>query len=73
MSWKGNQGHTYGLSFWLPFQGTGTYFYDAYSFRSFYLPSFGMGELRPENVAAQKQAYDECRRIAPTCLATTTR
>jgi alpha-galactosidase len=65
---EANQGHTYGLSFWLPFQGTGVYAYDAYSFRSFYLPSFGMGELRPENVAAQKQAYGECRRIAPCML-----
>jgi len=64
---EGNQGHTYGLSFWLPFQGTGTYSYDAYSFRSFYLPSFGMGELRPENVAAQKQAVGPslpCRELA---------
>jgi alpha-galactosidase len=65
---EGNQGHTYGLSFWLPFQGTGTYSYDPYSYRSFYLPSFGMGGLRPENVAAQKQAYEECRRIAPYML-----
>lgn len=65
---EGNQGHTYGLSFWLPFQGTGTYAYDVYSFRSFYLPSFGMGALTSKNVAAQKQAYDECRRIAPCML-----
>ncbi|OHB80918.1 MAG: hypothetical protein A2V98_05615 [Planctomycetes bacterium RBG_16_64_12] len=66
--WFPAQGHTYGLSFWLPFQGTGTYAYEAYSFRSFYLPSFGMGELTPENVAAQKQAYEECRRIAACML-----
>ena len=65
---EGNQGHTYGLSFWLPFQGTGVYSYDPYSFRSFYLPSFGMGELRPENAAAQKQAYGECRKVAPCML-----
>jgi alpha-galactosidase len=65
---EGNQGHTYGLSFWLPFQGTGVYTYDPYSYRSFYLPSFGMGGLSPENVAAQTKAYDECRRIAPTML-----
>jgi alpha-galactosidase len=65
---EGNQGHTYGLSFWLPFQGTGAYLYDSYSFRSFYLPSFGMGELTPENRAAQKRAYDECRAIAPCML-----
>ena len=65
---EGNQGHTHGLSSWLPFQGTGVYSYDPYSYRSFYLPSFGMGGLTPENVAAQKKAYDECRRIAPAML-----
>jgi alpha-galactosidase len=62
---EGNQCHTYGLSFWLPYQGTGTYFYDPYSFRSFYLPSFGMGNLTTENTHSQKQAYDECGKIAP--------
>jgi len=65
---EGNQGHTFGLSSWLPFQGTGCYLYDAYSFRSFYLTSFGMGGLSPENIAAQKQAYSECKRIAPMML-----
>ena len=65
---EGNQGHTYGLSFWLPFQGTGCYLYEPYAFRSFYLPSFGMGGLTPENAAAQKQAYRECSRIAPLML-----
>ena len=33
----GNQGQTYGLSSWLPFQGTGVYFYDTYRMRSFYM------------------------------------
>lgn len=65
---EGNQGHTYGLSSWLPFQGTGVYFYDAYSFRSFYLPSFGMGGLTPDNTEAQKKAYCECKQIAPCML-----
>jgi alpha-galactosidase len=65
---EGNQGHTYGLSFWLPFQGTGVYFYDTYSLRSFYLPSFGMGRLTPENAEAQKKAYGECSKIAPYML-----
>jgi alpha-galactosidase len=66
---EGNQGHTYGLSFWLPFQGSGVYSYDAYAFRSFYMASFGMGTLTPENTAAQQQAYAECRKIAPLMLA----
>ena len=65
---EGNQGHTYGLSSWLPFQGTGCYLYDSYSLRSFYLTSFGMGGLAPENLLAQKQAYAECRRLAPLML-----
>jgi alpha-galactosidase len=66
---EGNQGHTYGLSAWLPFQGTGVYLYDDYTLRSFYLPSFGMGKLTRENAAKQKQAYDECGRLAPLMLA----
>ena len=65
---RGNQGHTYGLSSWFPFQGTGVYCYDSYSFRSFYLPGFGMGTLTSENTAAQQQAYLECSKIAPDML-----
>ncbi len=65
---EANQCHTHGLSFWLPFQGTGVYRYDSYSFRSFYLPSFGMGGLSPENTEAQQQAYAECAKIAPSML-----
>jgi alpha-galactosidase len=65
---EGNQGHTYGLSMWLPFQGTGVYFYDTYSVRSFYIPSFGMGGLTPENTESQKQAYRECGEIALSML-----
>jgi alpha-galactosidase len=65
---EANQGHTYGLSFWLPFQGIGCYLYEPYAFRSFYLPSFGMGGLTRANEAAQKQAYRECSRIASLML-----
>jgi alpha-galactosidase len=65
---EGQQGHTYGLSFWLPFYGSGCYLYDKYSYRSFYMPLFGMGGLSAENAAAQKTAYDECRKIAPYML-----
>jgi alpha-galactosidase len=62
----GNQCHTYGLSFWLSFQGSGCRFYDPYSFRSFYMAEFGMCEgLAPGNAAAQIQAYAECKKIAP--------
>ena len=65
---RGNQGQTYGLSSWLPFQGTGVYFYDTYRMRSFYMAGFGMGQLTPENTAAQQQAYSECAKIAPDIL-----
>jgi alpha-galactosidase len=65
---EGNQGHTYGLSSWLPFQGQGVYSHDKYTARSFYMASFGMDRLTPENTAAQRKAYAECRRIAPSML-----
>jgi alpha-galactosidase len=65
---EGNQGHTYGLSFWLPFQGSGVLGYDPYSYRSFYMASFGMGGLTSQNKAAQKQAYAECTKISPYML-----
>jgi alpha-galactosidase len=65
---EGNQGHTHGLSRWLPYQGTGCYLYEPYAFRSFYLPSFGMGGLTRESMSAQQQAYRECSRIAPLML-----
>jgi len=64
----GNQCHTYGASSWLPFQGTGAYVYDTYSFRSFYLASFGMGGLSPGTTAAQKQAYRECKKLGPNII-----
>jgi alpha-galactosidase len=69
---EGNQGHTYGLSFWLPFQGTATFGADPYTARSFYLPSFGVsGKLwknKTENIEVMRQLYTECRRIAPIML-----
>ena len=65
---EGNQGHTYGLSSWLPFQGSGCYLYEPYAYRSFYLPSFGMGTLNAETTAAQQRAYAECRQVAPRML-----
>jgi len=65
---EGNQGHTYGLSSWLPFQGSGCYLYEPYAYRSFYLPSFGMGTLNAETAAVQQRAYAECRQVAPRML-----
>jgi alpha-galactosidase len=62
----GNQCHTYGLSSWLPWAGTASYFYDEYSFRSFYGGCFGMtGGISPANAAPQQQAYAEHEEVAP--------
>jgi hypothetical protein len=41
---------------------------EPYAYRSFYLPSFGMGALTPENTGAQQKACAECRRLAPLML-----
>jgi alpha-galactosidase len=69
---EGNQGHTYGLSSWLPFQGTAACGADPYTVRSFYLPSFGVsGKLwkkKLENIEAMRRAYTECCEIAPIML-----
>ncbi len=62
----GNQCHTYGLSYWFPFQGSACRWYDPYSFRTFYMGMFGMCEwLNPGNKAAQVQAYSEWSKVAP--------
>jgi hypothetical protein len=64
----GNQCQTYGLSSWLPYQGQGCGFWDdPYSFRSFYMAAFALGISGP-NVAAQKQAYTEVKKLAPILL-----
>lgn len=75
---EGNQGHTYGLSMWLPWHGSEDWFTDSYSSRSFYLPGFQMTEfsdymetstlIKPQNVAAIQKAYSECAQVAPLML-----
>ncbi len=59
-----NQGHTYGISSWIPYYGSGCYFNDAYSARSYIMPCSGYAGTN----AATKRAYDECRRVAPFML-----
>jgi alpha-galactosidase len=39
----GNQCHTYGISFWVPYHGIGVPQIDAYTFRSTLVPAFGYG------------------------------
>ena len=50
----GNQGHTYGLSSWIPYYGQGVYFSDrdfVYSARSYLSPAFGIAaDVRKPNV-----------------------
>jgi alpha-galactosidase len=59
-----NQGHTYGISSWIPYYGSGCYFTDPYSARSYIMPCSGYGGTN----AATKLAYDECRSVAPFML-----
>jgi alpha-galactosidase len=65
----GNQCLTYGLSFWLPFQGTSSHgLWDPYSFRSCYLAEFSTGGINGLNSAAQQQAVTEVKKIGPLIL-----
>jgi alpha-galactosidase len=75
---EGNQAQTYGLSFWLPWQGSESWSTNSYAYRSFYLPGFVMTSagdyLHPgtpiikENAEALKKAYSECAEVAPFML-----
>ncbi len=70
---EGNQGHTYGISSWLPWNGCGLRTGDLYALRSFLLPGYCI--LPPYDWAKTdagraraKQAHDEFRRVAPLLL-----
>lgn len=71
---EGDQAQTYGLSSWLPWQGTGVpFFLDRYSVRSYYLTGFGMivkdnWNKSNDTRADVKRGYDEIRCIAPLLL-----
>lgn len=56
----GNQGHTYGLSLWVPFYGTGEYADDIYSARSHLCPWMGVGTHfdHPDWAALRRQFAD---------------
>lgn len=55
----GQQGHTYGLAFWMPFFGTGTSAMDVYTFRSAMCSSFNACfDLRRKDLP-----YDRVRRL----------
>jgi alpha-galactosidase len=57
----GNQCHTYGIAFWMPFYGTGTLFGDTYHFRSVMCPHLtGCYDVRRKDLD-----YDAiCRLVA---------
>jgi alpha-galactosidase len=59
-----NQGHTFGISSWIPYYGSGCYFTDPYSARSYIMPCSGYAG----HDAATRRAYEECRQVAPFML-----
>ncbi len=60
-----NQNHTYGISSWFPFTGTGCGAIDLYTVRSYYQPCFGTGNdmSKPENLALVQRAYREFKQV----------
>lgn len=75
---EGNQGHTYGLASWLPWQGSQSWSTNPYFARSFYLPGFLITEandysgyrkeIDADRAAMWRKAYSECAEIAPYML-----
>lgn len=65
---RGNQGHTYGLSMWVPYSGTGVTIESTYAARSHFTPSLGLGggdPNKPEfNWAQHRRLTEEWRRVA---------
>jgi alpha-galactosidase len=63
-----NQGHTYGLSMWIPFHGTGEFFNDAYSFRSHICPAMGTANdptKTPVDFKPLKKILEDWHAVAP--------
>ena len=67
----GNQGHTYGLSSWIPYYGQGVYYSDrhfVYSARSYLSPAFGVAvDVRKPGVdwTTIRRVVDQWRSVAP--------
>jgi alpha-galactosidase len=64
--WYGNQGHTYGMSMWVPFSGKGEFYNSNYAFRSQICPSMGVGydPARPIDWPALKKTIVDWRAVA---------
>ncbi len=64
----GNQGHTYGIAFWMPYYGTGTGAVDPYMLRSVMCPHFtACFDMRRKDLdfAPLRRAFDQWRKFAP--------
>jgi alpha-galactosidase len=64
----GNQGHTYGIAFWMPYYGTGTGAIDAYLTRSVMCPHFtACFDMRRTdlNYAEARRLINQWRQFAP--------
>ncbi len=62
----GNQGHTYGLSLWLPYYGTGEFANDSYAFRSHLCPAMGIGFVPGKtDWPAWHRAWKDWQRAGP--------
>ena len=70
----GNQGHTYGLSSWIPYYGQGVYFTDrdyVYSVRSYLSPAFGFAaDVRKPGIdwALIRRLSEQWRQVADCFL-----
>jgi alpha-galactosidase len=64
----GNQGHTYGIAFWMPYYGTGTGAIDSYMTRSVMCPHFtACFDMRKQdlNYAEARRLLGQWRKFAP--------
>jgi alpha-galactosidase len=70
----GNQGHTYGLSSWIPYYGQGVYYSERqliYAARSHFCPAFALAiDVRKPGVdwALARRLIEQWRRVAPSLL-----
>ncbi len=67
----GNQAHTYGLSFWLPYYGTGVYHDSLYNHHSSLAPAYGMcADIRKPDIdyAMMRRTKDDWRAVADLML-----
>jgi alpha-galactosidase len=63
--YDGNQGHTYGLSLWVPYYGTGVLCEDVYSARSHLCPAMAVGtDLETPDWPAFRRQVSDYRSVA---------